>query len=301
MGREQGKLALSLVGLWLVVAMAFWALAFYPLAADAPEWLVRTRYACFGAPPGGLPDGGGWITLVGGPLLLLVAMVVAFWPELGAGMRLLRRRPVLMALAIILVAGFVAEVAWAGTRVQQAVALGSQSFAANEPGALPEDYPRQDRPAPDFRLIDQAGREVSLASLHGKAVVLTFAFAHCTTVCPALVTQTTQALARLDAARTAAVLITLDPWRDRPTALPELAARWRLPEQAYLVSGAVDDVVRALEAYEVPYKRDEKTGDVQHPALVYVLDGEGKVAYLFNNPPVDWVVEAVTRLREDGS
>jgi cytochrome oxidase Cu insertion factor (SCO1/SenC/PrrC family) len=41
-----------------------------------------------------------------------------------------------------------------------------------------------DRPAPDFRLLSQSGRQVSLASLRGKTVLLTFLDPLCTADCP---------------------------------------------------------------------------------------------------------------------
>jgi len=41
-----------------------------------------------------------------------------------------------------------------------------------------------DRPAPDFRLVSQSGQPVSLASLRGKTVLLTFLDPVCTTDCP---------------------------------------------------------------------------------------------------------------------
>ncbi|HLK01500.1 MAG TPA: redoxin domain-containing protein [Streptosporangiaceae bacterium] len=41
-----------------------------------------------------------------------------------------------------------------------------------------------DIPAPDFTLTDQGGRTVSLASLRGKVVLLTFLDTVCTTDCP---------------------------------------------------------------------------------------------------------------------
>jgi cytochrome oxidase Cu insertion factor (SCO1/SenC/PrrC family) len=40
------------------------------------------------------------------------------------------------------------------------------------------------RPAPDFRLVSQSGRPVSLASLRGKVTLLTFLDPRCTTDCP---------------------------------------------------------------------------------------------------------------------
>jgi len=41
-----------------------------------------------------------------------------------------------------------------------------------------------DMPAPEFRLIDLAGKPASLGDLRGKVVVLNFIYARCTDVCP---------------------------------------------------------------------------------------------------------------------
>ena len=52
----------------LLATAAWWALAFWPGGGEAPDWLVRTRYVCFGVRGGsGLPDAGGWINLVVNP------------------------------------------------------------------------------------------------------------------------------------------------------------------------------------------------------------------------------------------
>src|SRR5688500_19433216 len=72
-GREERPgLALTALAAILVITAAWWALALWPAAAE-PEWLARTRAACFGSERGGLPDAGGWVLLVGEPIGMLVA------------------------------------------------------------------------------------------------------------------------------------------------------------------------------------------------------------------------------------
>jgi hypothetical protein len=56
-------------------------------------------------------------------------------------------------------------------------------------------------------------------------------------------------------------------------------------------------VGRVLDGFSVARDRSESTGDVAHAPLVVVLDGEGRIAYQFNNPPADWVVESVRRVQ----
>ena len=126
---------------------------------------------------------------------------------------------------------------------------------------------------------------------------MTFAFAHCRTVCPVVVRTVREAAHRLGGAATV-VVVTLDPWRDRPSALPSMLTAWQLDDlpAAHVLSGEVEQVLKTLDVWNMPIQRDERTGDVTHPALVYVVAADGALAYSFHNPPVEWVVEAVERL-----
>ena len=134
-------------------------------------------------------------------------------------------------------------------------------------------------------------------------MLLTFAFAHCETICPTVV-QTARAALDITAGVAPALwIVTLDPWRDTPGALPGLAARWQLDgDKMRVLSADVDTVLGVLDAYHVPHQRNLQTGDITHPALVYIMDATGRIAYAFNNPSRAWLVEAVRRLaRHDPS
>jgi cytochrome oxidase Cu insertion factor (SCO1/SenC/PrrC family) len=52
--------------------------------------------------------------------------------------------------------------------------------------------------------------------------------------------------------------------------------------------------VAALDAWNIPRSRDLQTGDIVHPALVYVIDPEGRIAYALQGDP-DALVELVRR------
>ena len=70
-----------------------------------------------------------------------------------------------------------------------------------------------------------------------------------------------------------------------------------VPDGARLLSGAPDDVCRLLDTLGVARTRDLQSGDVNHAPIVMVLDRAGRIAYTFNNPPAEWIVEAVRRCR----
>jgi protein SCO1/2 len=142
-----------------------------------------------------------------------------------------------------------------------------------------DDLPRLDREAPPLALPDQHGDTVRLAALRGRPVVVAFAYKHCTTVCPLVVYEVLNAQRQLAERRVAVVLVTLDPWRDTPQRLGEIAQAWQLPEDAHVLSGGVEDVNRTLDAWEVPRARDEATGEITHGEPVYLLDAAGRMRY----------------------
>ena len=133
--------------------------------------------------------------------------------------------------------------------------------------------------APAIALTDQSGREVSLESYRGRPVIVTFAFAHCQTVCPLIVGDVLAARRQIDGVPPAVLVITLDPWRDTPSRLETIASSWRLDGDAHVLSGAPDVVERTLNAWRVPRARNQQTGDVSHPSIVYIVDAGGRIAY----------------------
>jgi protein SCO1/2 len=151
---------------------------------------------------------------------------------------------------------------------------------------LPDTYPRLDRPAPELGLLDQRGQILDLARLAGRPALVAFAFGHCESVCPALVQELRTTLARARAAHAPervprVAVVTLDPWRDTPSRLSFLAKSWGLDAEggAFVLSGAAADVEAVLDRWNVPRSRDPATGQLDHPALVYVLDASGRIAY----------------------
>ena len=88
-----GRLALMAMGAVLLVTIGWWALALWPVEGN-PEWLDRTRIACFNTGPDGLPDASGWMLLIGQPLGMF-GFLVLVWPrEVADGLRRATRAPV---------------------------------------------------------------------------------------------------------------------------------------------------------------------------------------------------------------
>ncbi len=291
--QSDGGPILLLAG-WALVVMVWFFFAFASAQGDL-AWLASAQAACFGSAPDGLPTPWGWAVLLLSPLSFLLGIVGAFGRDLSRGLRVLTLDRRFRAIMFLLVVGFVLEGMWVGKQIQRGQRIAAIDYGPSAKGPFPADWPRLDRSLPSIALIDQHGKRVALNAPRVRPQLLTFVFSHCATVCPFLIRNTVEAATLLDG-QVGLTYIALDPWRDTVSALPSLAERWALPAEARLLSGDVPTVVKALRKLGVPSARDLKSGDIEHPALVYVLDKRGRIAYALNNPSPLWLVQAVRRL-----
>ena len=257
----------------IVVTVAWWALALWPLPATAPAWLSSTRAVCFGTTPSGLPDVQGWMLLFLQPALM-IGQVVAIWGrDLKAEVaRLGSSRIGRVALAGCVVALLVSAGA-ATVRVRTATGMAARATAAPvEPAWVPVD-----RPAPRLELVGAGGTPIRLADYRGRPVLVAFAFAHCQTACPRLVQEVLAAQRAVE--EPAVIVVTLDPWRDTPSRLSSIEERWGMGAGARLASGTVAEVESVLDAWGIERSRDVRTGDLLHVPRVFLVDRAGNLAY----------------------
>ena len=278
----------GLVGL-LAVTVAWWALALWPVDGVPAAWLERARAVCFNAGPSGLPAASGWLLLVGQPIGMLAVLMVIAGDAVRAGMRRAFASPAgLLGIAGasgVVLAGVVLAV------VRVAGAPGDAEWLERASERVPISYPRLDRPLPEVTgLVDQRGDPFNWERVAGRPALLTFGFGHCATICPMTVmsAREVQDRFRVEGREMDVVVITLDPWRDTPSRLPALARQFHLDPggagddervESYLLSGPVEAVNAALDALQVARERVADTGDIVHPALVYLLDAGGTIVY----------------------
>jgi protein SCO1/2 len=141
------------------------------------------------------------------------------------------------------------------------------------------------RRAPNFALRDQSGGVVSLASLRGRPVVLTFLDSQCTSSCPIEGRQLGSILRRLPAAqRPALVVVSVDQAGDTPAGIRHALAKWGLngPWPVHWLNGRTHaqlaSVWRSYGVRVVP-----ATNDIVHSLALYLIDRRGyeRTAYLF--------------------
>ena len=135
-----------------------------------------------------------------------------------------------------------------------------------------------------FRLIDQNGKAVSDADLKGKWQLIFFGYTHCPDACPTALNEIALALDQLGEKRSdiAVVFITVDPERDTPEVMKSYVQSFDAPIIA--LTGSADAVAQAAKAYRVYYAkhpRGDGDYDMDHSAVIYVMNPEGRFTATF--------------------
>jgi cytochrome oxidase Cu insertion factor (SCO1/SenC/PrrC family) len=96
------------------------------------------------------------------------------------------------------------------------------------------DDPAEFGPLPDFRLVDQRGREVTRASLAGRPLVMGALFTTCTGPCPSIARGLQQLQEALATSDCRIVVVSVDPELDTPEVLTRYAERWQADPERWL-------------------------------------------------------------------
>ena len=92
--------------------------------------------------------------------------------------------------------------------------LAAQTKPSNQ--AVPARFTPPREQAFDFKLRDQHGRKISLASNRGKVVILTFLYTSCRDLCPAQAAEIVDAVTRVGAKGVVVYGVSVDPAGDTP-------------------------------------------------------------------------------------
>jgi cytochrome oxidase Cu insertion factor (SCO1/SenC/PrrC family) len=144
-------------------------------------------------------------------------------------------------------------------------------------------------PAKAFQLTDQHGRTVSLASLHGKVVLLTFLDPVCTSDCP-LIAQEFRAAGQLlgaSARHVELVAVVANPIYHQVAytqAFDRQEHLTQVPDWLYL-TGAVPQLQQVWKDYGISAQVVPAGSMIGHPDIAYVIDRAGRVRAELNTDP----------------
>jgi protein SCO1/2 len=141
-----------------------------------------------------------------------------------------------------------------------------------------------------FQLTDQAGRTVTEKNMQGRPSLIFFGFTHCPDICPTSLFEISEVLRTMgkDADRINAYFISVDPERDSTEAMKDYLSSFDSHLEG--LTGNPEQIAKVISAYrvyarKVPLKEGDYTMD--HTALIYLMDRDGRFVSPFNlkRPP----------------
>jgi len=172
--------------------------------------------------------------------------------------------------------------------------------AATQPAKSLEPEPGSE--VPDFTLVNQSGKPISINQYRGRALVLTFIYTRCPLpdYCPlmnenfAAIESELQKDARLDE-KTHLISITVDPAYDTPQVLRRFGAAYaaRKGRQPFahweFATGTSDEIKNIATFFGLQYWEEE--GQITHSLRTAVISPEGKLIKLYRGN--EWKPEEI--------
>jgi len=138
--------------------------------------------------------------------------------------------------------------------------------------------------APRFTLTDQSGHAVSLASLRGHPVVVTFMDSHCTDICPLVSREFINAYKDLGAAGRNVVFIAVNvnPYHASTADMAQYSNAEGLNSIPtwHFVTGSIPSLHKVWRDYQIQVQAPNPDADVIHTSLIYFIDPQGKERYV---------------------
>lgn len=140
-------------------------------------------------------------------------------------------------------------------------------------------------PAPPLALNNYQGRPINIADYHGKAVLVTFLYANCPTLCPVIAGNLHTAQSLMTPAErnhVQMIAVSVDPKGDTPANVARFLHDHRLTGQMQYLIGNLPQLARVWKAWNVGSERDAQHPDeVNHSGLVYGISASGKLTTLY--------------------
>ncbi len=173
----------------------------------------------------------------------------------------------------------VAAAAVAGIAIGAAFHAQLNGAAAADQVAAPQlhgqaTWPAGQRPAPEISLRDQHGKRVTLASLRGSTVALTFFDSLCKEACPIEGKLLGAAIRQVGStARPRLLVVSVNPAGDTPSTVRHALEKWHLPADTIWLMGTRSVLKPVWDAYQITV--DPVSGDIVHSTAVYLIDRSG--------------------------
>ena len=142
------------------------------------------------------------------------------------------------------------------------------------------------QPAPELSTLrNYNGENFNLASDRGKAVFVTFLYAHCPDVCPLIAANLHNAYAKMTPAQRSKVYIvavSVDPHGDTAGTVASFMKAHQLAGEGKYLIGKSSQLVPVWKSWQVGSEADVSHPElVSHSALIYGVSGSGKLYTIY--------------------
>jgi cytochrome oxidase Cu insertion factor (SCO1/SenC/PrrC family) len=159
--------------------------------------------------------------------------------------------------------------------------MSAASTAAEENPNIDLGTSLGNKPAPDFKLVNQFGQSMSLSQFRGRVVLLSFEDPECTDVCPLTTQSMLLAKELLGKAGKSVQLLGVDANPDA-TKVSDVLAYSRahaMVNQWDFLAGSLPQLKAIWKAYDIAVQVED--GDVDHTPALYVIDQQGNMAEIY--------------------
>jgi protein SCO1/2 len=142
------------------------------------------------------------------------------------------------------------------------------------------------QPAPQLNTLrNYDGAKFNLAAERGKAVFVTFLYAHCPDVCPLIASNLHNAYAAMAPKQRqsiAIVSVSVDPHGDTAGTVAAFVKQHQLTHEASYLIGTAPQLGPVWEAWKVGSQRDSSNPAlINHSALIYGIGASGKIDTIY--------------------
>ena len=136
-----------------------------------------------------------------------------------------------------------------------------------------------------FKLTDQDGKTITEQSFKGEPFLVFFGYTHCPDICPTTLFELSEVLHAMgkDADRVHALFVSVDPERDTPAVMKDYLSSFD-PHLRGATGDrkAIDAAEKAYHVYAKKVPTDNGDYSMDHTALVYLMDKQGRFVAPFN-------------------
>jgi len=163
-----------------------------------------------------------------------------------------------------------------------------QASTTTNSAGVPADYAgataNPSKPAPPLKLDDSLGKPVNIDDYRGKAVLVTFLYAHCPDICPLIVSNMRAAQNELgsQAKDMQIIAVSVDPKGDTPQTVNAFLKDHQMTDRMEYLIGSRPQLNNVWLDWNITSRTDPKNRELlEHSALIYGISGSGEITTLY--------------------